>query len=673
MRYFSLKVCFTSFVIVVLFLLSNYSFAQSLSRNQTIAAYIYNFAKNSTIDSGNLQSINILVISDEKGVFNELSKICEKAKINNKTLKVNIVSNLEFNSKDYQFIFISQTKNNILFKLLKKVDNNVLVISENHPDKSLVMINLYDSGDSKILFEINMSNIDNNNITINDEILLLGGSLIEVASLYKKSQKSLIDLEKEISSFRKSIDSLTNINNNIQSEIFDKNNVITNQEKLITNQKNELAEQELKAYKLQKELQNQLLVYKNQKDSIKKQSLQIKLTIENLDSLQNELILGKRILNEQVGKISNMDIEIEKKSKELLEQDSTISKQRTVIFLFVVVILLILILTYVLYRAYKINMKKNELLNKQKQHINNINYELQSSNEELKSTNEELNSINEELSVTLEQLNETQSQLFQSEKMASLGVLTAGVAHEMNNPINFVYAGVNSLKKDLNDLIPILNKLKELNNSTDLILLNNIIELKDKYSFDEAYKALVQTINDIEIGAERTAEIVRGLSNFSRIEKEEVKNVCINFLIDETLILLKNKYKANIEIIKEYSNDLKTIDCFYSKISQAILNLLSNAIDAINEKGIIKIITKNESDNILISIQDSGVGIPKEIIDKIYDPFFTTKKVGKGVGLGLAISYRTIEEHNGTIECKSEIGKGTIFNIKLPINRKPKM
>lgn len=294
--------------------------------------------------------------------------------------------------------------------------------------------------------------------------------------------------------------------------------------------------------------------------------------------------------------------------------------------------------------------------------------EIQHQNEEIKIQADNLYQINEELKTQHEELERTQGILIQSEKMASLGVLTAGIAHEINNPINFVYAGVNSLSKDFDDISLVLENLKSIKTSDKPSeIISNLLTLLKQQQFEEAYEGIRQTISDIKTGAERTAEIVEGLRNFSRTEQYLWSSANIHGIIDGVLMLLKNKYKNRIEIIRNFDPTIDAIDCRPGKINQAILNIISNGIDAIADKGEITITTKNLGSNISISIKDNGMGIRDEVKAKIFDPFYTTKDVGKGIGLGLSITYGIINEHKGTIKVESSVGEGTNFEITLPV------
>jgi signal transduction histidine kinase len=291
--------------------------------------------------------------------------------------------------------------------------------------------------------------------------------------------------------------------------------------------------------------------------------------------------------------------------------------------------------------------------------------------EEIEIINEELTQQKDELQKILENLKQAQTQLVQSEKMASLGQLVAGIAHEINNPVNFISAGVDSLSANLEEIRQVLEIYHKVTASNVKEKLKEIEEIKQKVEYKEAIREINKLIESIRNGTKRTTEIVRGLRTFSRLDEDVLKEADIHEGIDSTLILLHNRYKNRIEIIKNYGN-IPLIECYPGQINQVFMNILSNAVDAIDDKGTITISTYNHGENILIRIKDSGQGIPENFVEKIFDPFFTTKGVGKGTGLGLSISQGIIEKHKGKIEVTSKPDQGTEFIISLPIVQKDK-
>ena len=281
----------------------------------------------------------------------------------------------------------------------------------------------------------------------------------------------------------------------------------------------------------------------------------------------------------------------------------------------------------------------------------------------------ELNSKNEELQTALTTLKKQQLHLIQSEKMSSLGQLVAGIAHEINNPINFIYGNINYIEEytqNLLDFVELFNKLYPEPNA-DIKIWSEEIEL------EFLQEDLPNIINSIKVGTNRVRDIVISLRNFSRLDESELKAVDIHEGIDNTILILKHRLKQNsgINIIKKYSN-LPLIKCYPGQLNQVFMNILANAIDALenkDEEGEITIKTSliNNNQWVKISIIDNGEGIPQSIKNKIFDPFFTTKPIGKGTGMGMAISYQIIiEKHGGKLSYVSTQGKGTEFIIEIP-------
>jgi signal transduction histidine kinase len=287
---------------------------------------------------------------------------------------------------------------------------------------------------------------------------------------------------------------------------------------------------------------------------------------------------------------------------------------------------------------------------------------------EIETINEELTRQKDELQRTLENLKQAQSQLVQSEKMASLGQLVAGIAHEINNPVNFISAGVDSLSTNLEEISQVLEIYHKITAKNVTRKLQEIEELKVKIEYKEAIREINKLIETIKNGTNRTTEIVKGLRTFSRLDEDILKMADIHEGLDSTLILLHNKYKNRIEIVKNYGN-LPLIECYPGQLNQVFMNILSNAIEAIEDKGKITVCTSISNGFIKVSIKDSGLGIPENVREKIFDPFYTTKGVGKGTGLGLSISQSIIEKHKGSINVNSEEGNGSEFIIMLPVKQ----
>jgi two-component system, NtrC family, sensor kinase len=290
----------------------------------------------------------------------------------------------------------------------------------------------------------------------------------------------------------------------------------------------------------------------------------------------------------------------------------------------------------------------------------------------VKERTQALETANNELELTLSNLKSAQTQLVNSEKMASLGQLTAGIAHEINNPINFVTSNVVPLKRDLDDvfaLIEVYDQL-QLELSEDQQKFEKVIRFKKEIDFDYLKEEIRMLLNGIGEGANRTAEIVKGLRIFSRLDESDLKKVDLNEGIDSTLVLLNSAMSNRIQVVKNYDPDAY-LECYPGKLNQVIMNIANNAIHAMlvdteKKNGTLTITTKAQADSINITISDTGMGMSEEVRAKIFDPFFTTKGVGQGTGLGLSIVYSIIELHKGSISVASELNIGTTFSIDLP-------
>ena len=285
----------------------------------------------------------------------------------------------------------------------------------------------------------------------------------------------------------------------------------------------------------------------------------------------------------------------------------------------------------------------------------------------------ELTFTNNQLGQTLTNLKDAQIQLVEAEKMASLGQLTAGIAHEINNPINFVKSNIKPLQLDIKDLIEVIDeydKLHTINPDDMQTQLTSIGKLKKQIDVEYVKTEIVSLMKGIEEGAERTAEIVRGLRTFSRLDESEMKVVNIHEGINSTLVLLRNNIPENILVEKHFAAD-GNVECFPGKLNQVFMNILSNGLQAIKENSIkngtdkLSIATKDVGNAIEISIKDTGKGMTEDVKHKIFDPFFTTKEVGEGTGLGLSIVFKIIQMHRGKIEVISSPGKGAEFIITL--------
>ncbi|RMF17026.1 MAG: PAS domain-containing sensor histidine kinase [Gammaproteobacteria bacterium] len=272
----------------------------------------------------------------------------------------------------------------------------------------------------------------------------------------------------------------------------------------------------------------------------------------------------------------------------------------------------------------------------------------------------------------IEKLEEAQNQLLQSEKMAAIGQLAAGVAHEINNPIGYVYSNIGSLERSAQDLLDMVRAWREAVEASGAPeLVEKLDDLAKKYDFDFIQEDLSDLIAESREGAERVKRIVQDLKDFSHVDKAEWQLADLHKGLDSTLNVVWNEVKYKAEVIKEYGN-LPEVECIASQLNQVFMNLIVNAAHAIEERGTITIRTGCKGDEVFVSVSDTGCGIPEQNLTKLFEPFFTTKPVGKGTGLGLSLSYSIVQRHQGRIEVESEVGRGTTFTVWLPIRQPEK-
>jgi signal transduction histidine kinase len=276
----------------------------------------------------------------------------------------------------------------------------------------------------------------------------------------------------------------------------------------------------------------------------------------------------------------------------------------------------------------------------------------------------------QQLEQALKELQTAQVQLIQTEKMSSLGKMVAGLAHEINNPINFIHGNFIHLHNYIQSLLDLIETYQHEYPQENLA----VAHCTEEINFDFIIEDLPKILSSMKMGTDRIREIVLSLRNFSRLDQAEKKAVDIHEGIDSTLLILNNRLKQEIEVIKEYG-ELPLVECYPAQLNQVFMNIINNAIDVLLEqdkqepKHIIIKTEKSDNNQVRIRVKDNGPGIDTELKKKIFDPFFTTKPVNKGTGLGLAITYQIIEKHQGNILVTSQPGDGTEFIIELPIQQ----
>lgn len=386
-----------------------------------------------------------------------------------------------------------------------------------------------------------------------------------------------------------------------------------------------------------------------------------------LVSLGNSILVNKKAIQQRLDGLLTAPIQqqlaaIERGYLDWYETSVTEARRyRTVLVVYSV--LLLLVLTYLAYR------------------LRNSFRDLDRANAELKNTNEHLEEMVSErtrdLENTLSELKESQTQLIQSEKMASLGQMVAGVAHEINTPLGYVRSNTEILGSSLAEVEQLNNSYRDVFNA-----LNNpeaseqdiAQAAQDLQSLEQdmqpggMFGELRQLLRDNDHGLKQITELVGSLKDFSRLDRAKTADFNVNDGLDSTLKIAQNQLKNRIEVERRYGT-LPDIECAPSQINQVFLNVINNAAQAIEGEGKITLSTVSAGDHVIIRVQDSGCGMDEDARKRIFDPFYTTKPVGQGTGLGLSIVYRIIEEHGGRINVKSSVGEGSEFVIALPVKQ----
>lgn len=625
--------------------ISSFLFSQVIERRTIVVANVYNFAKYTKWPQEK-EDFRFHIVTSRNDIKEEFLNLSRRETLFGKPILVTNSETEENVPLDADLVYVSQEYTNEVKKIYNKIMGKpILLVTDGHKDKFYVMINLIDTEDNKVTFEINKGNILQQGLETLPQIVTMGGSELDVAQLYFDSQDSLRMLESTISKAERRYDSLKRNMDSTRA-------MIEKQTEEILMQKDEINAQQ-KTISIQSRTLDSLISQfdrsEKKLDSIatelKSRERNLKALEQEIDDQNQQLVTGTKMLKEQEQTMLEQEMEIQRQIAQLEESKTIVDSQKNALIFAAIILLLIAIAAVLIYRAYNARKRDARKLALQK----------------------------EELSSLVEELHQTQSQLVASEKMASLGVLTAGIAHEINNAINFVYAGIHIIESKFSDIKPVIDVFKDLNGDEAKFKkkIKKVVDIKKNIKYDEAQKVIGEMIKNVQIGAERTTEIVKGLRTFSRSEEETKSKIDIHQDLDVALLLLQSKYKDSIKLEKSYDKSIPLINGFKGQLGQAFLNIIGNAIDAVKLRDVdpmIQIKTKLVKDTIIVIIRDNGIGMSKEIQEKIFDPFFTTKGVGAGTGLGLSITYGIIEKHGGHIEVSSAENAGAEFKITLPLS-----
>ncbi|MFY0688688.1 MAG: GHKL domain-containing protein [Cyclobacteriaceae bacterium] len=430
----------------------------------------------------------------------------------------------------------------------------------------------------------------------------------------------------------------------------------------------EQEEQKVRLLQQEKTIQDQLIERQQlealqieQNLMIARQMLDAEKKDSDLRQLQADAEL--RALRDQE---NQQELELSNKEKLIFQQEAELQEaaietaNKSQFYLIIVIGLTLLVVGILIVFVIRLNRIRN-LISHQNRVLEEKQTELQDAQQQLNRTLNKEKRTRKNLEKSNKDLKSAQSQLIHAEKMSSLGQLTAGIVHEINNPVNFVKGGIEILGRTMTTNLKLLQELIDHKHDNDEM---HVILDKIREELTYSNEVVPQIVKDMMFGTNRIEEIVNGLRIFSRQDDVKPQLLNIHSIIDSALLILKSKTEEVAKVIKDYDHKIDPIECYGGQLNQVFVNIISNAIDAM-EEGTIRICTKNKTKKVVVTIEDDGSGMTSEVKRRIFDPFYTTKEVGKGTGLGMSISYSIIQEHNGKISVESDEGKGTKFTIAL--------
>ncbi len=638
MRFFKRITLFLS-----VFLISHFISAQT-QRQEQMVSYTYSFIGNIEWPSDD-NTFKIHVITTDNDLKEEFRSTSTNQKINGRSLEISFTSYVIV-PQDVDVIFVTDRYNATIPSLLDKISGQpILFITDRFDKQRDVMINFLSSKPGELTFEYNRANITYQGLGVKAGIRELGGSEVDLAKIFKQARDSIRSMELRAQQLQARFDSM---NLDVAAAV----GIYRQQQTLIQDRDFQIALRE-NQIKRQNEaldsLSTEFAQSRKRLDSLSgilnKREKELTVLGEEIDQQKANVDEGNKTLAEQRERIAEQDKEIASRESRLEEMSTVVDSQQSALVFLILFLVAIVGFTFLIFTAYRARKKAAKKLAEQK----------------------------EDLSRLLDELQETQSQLVQSEKMASLGTLTAGIAHEINNAINFVYSGIHVLSDRFSEIRPVISHVTDLKEDDQNLeqSIKKLVKEREEVGYDEAQGVIDQMINSIKVGAERTTEIVKGLRIFSRAETEKKTKINVHDDLDVALLLLNSRHKDSVKINRKFADASPEIDGFDGQLSQAFLNIINNSIDSVvqnGKDGEIDVETSVNGAEVEVRVKDNGVGISAEDQQKIFDPFFTTKKIGDGTGLGLSITYGIVERHDGSIAVNSELGKGAEFIVKLPLS-----
>ena len=607
---------------IISLLLYGFSKAQ-INADDIRMAYLLKIAGDFTWDVS-AKPLKIGLFTNDREFFYKLQEYTLDKYIEGRGLKLYMVTSPK-KINQYDIVYFGKEKNKALKENIHLIDSQkTLVFTDLAANMKHTMINLYTSYDNKLKFKINSNLLRSHQFDPSNLMLILGGSDEDIFSLFEEKDSSI--------TFERNRALDLNRRNQYQEDM------LLQVENKMSTIKNSLKNKTEEVIKKSSEITTINEKLEAQKDYLKSISSKIVNTSFDLKRKEFQIDLQEKKLKKQISLFKTQKFEIGAQEIKIKNQDKVIAQRGDLLqltkkylnyaYLFSVILFGILIFAVISFLGKRTSTKK-------------------------------LGLQNQKLQKTLEVLKTTQAKLIQNEKMASLGMVTAGMAHEINNPMAFIYTGVTILKDELRTYKKIISQLIDgVDHDTALV------------TYKESSESTFQTILDIEFGAKRVTEIVQSLQNFSRLNENDVKSIDLSESIKSTLTILgSHARQKNVTIEVLFSEHPIFLQCFPALINQVFVNLLANSIDAVKENvGFIKVKTWQTNQTCYVEIIDNGAGIKEDNLGKIFDPFFTTKDIGKGTGLGLSISYNIVKKHNGNFSVTSVQDKETCFTIELPLN-----
>lgn len=665
--------CFMRIIVCLFFLLNFFSVQAQLKEPEMRALLLTKLADNIEWPKSAVRDSFVFGITTKDTAFiKTFRQINKKRTIHQRALTVKRITNMADIAK-CNAMYIGSDENYRADKYWEAAEGyNVLIITQDLANMLFSMINIdYSESHSTFSFVINKTNITIAGLNAMPSLLLAGGEEVDVRQLYKSTKEQLEKEQAKADQQKKMIETqlkkIASLDEQLerQASMLNKQlDVIHGHESKIEMQTQKLQELNERIASREDSIARNKYIIQSQTDIITRQERFVGQKESELERLNGQLKMISAQIHDKQEVLSL-------KESQLIQKEEVISSQKIFLWLAMAGICFAGLTISFVYYAYRSKSEANRRLDEKNLVLERQQDEIQKQSSELQTMNQELQLQSDELQEALNKLTETQAQLIQAEKMASLGTLTAGIAHEINNPINFVTTGIEGLKSAIEPVTEIMTMLMKLpEEAYKHQQMAALMNLAGEIDILETTEGIWLMIKNIETGAERASEIVRGLNNFSRSRDTEPAPMDIRQSIESTLLLLNSEIKNRIKVQKMYGQ-IPQVKCLPGKINQVLMNILSNAVQAISLNGTITVITEmSGNEHIKIRIRDTGKGISEQDLPRIFEPFYTTKSVGKGTGLGLAISYSIVQQHNGSIDVRSERGVGTEFTIKLPINAK---